>query len=106
MALGSRMLSGLLSISTSSGSPFTGTRAREFSVSLPVEICRRIPDADSRWDLWSPPVYGGSYWTSSLQYRALVAGARLSRTIGRYDTTLGYDKVAPLVVDYLQESRL
>ena len=41
---------------------------------------------------------------SSLLYRALVAGARLTRTIGRYDNTLGYDKVAPLVLDYLQES--
>jgi hypothetical protein len=40
-----------------------------------------------------------------LQYRALVAGARLSRTIGRYENTLGYDKVAPQVLDYLQESR-
>ena len=33
-----------------------------------------------------------------------MAGARLSRTIGRYDDTLGYDKIAPLVLDYLQES--
>jgi hypothetical protein len=62
-------------------------------------------NADHRWDLWWPPVWAGSYWTSSLQYRALVAGARLSRTIGRYGSTLGYDKVAPLVLDYLQESR-
>jgi glucoamylase len=56
----------------------------------------------SSWDLWWPPVWAGSFWTSSLQYRALVAGARLSRTIGRYDDTLGYDKIAPLVLDYLQ----
>ena len=33
-----------------------------------------------------------------------MAGARLSRTIGRYGDTLGYDKIAPLVLDYLQES--
>ncbi|KAF8259961.1 Six-hairpin glycosidase-like protein [Lactarius quietus] len=59
----------------------------------------------SSWDLWWAPVWAGSYWTSSLQYRALVAGARLSRTIGRYENTPGYDKVAPLVLDYLQESR-
>ena len=32
-----------------------------------------------------------------------MAGARLSRTIGRYGDTLGYDKIAPLVLDYLQE---
>jgi glucoamylase len=56
----------------------------------------------SSWDLWWPPVWAGSYWTSSLQYRALVAGARLSRTIGRYDNTLGYDKIAPMVLEYLQ----
>ncbi|KAI9457901.1 Six-hairpin glycosidase-like protein, partial [Russula earlei] len=38
---------------------------------------------ESSWDLWWPPVWGGSYWTASLQYRALLAGARLSRSVGR-----------------------
>ena len=70
-----------------------------------VVIRLLLPDADPRWDLWWPPVWAGSYWTSSLQYRALVAGSRLSRTIGRYDSTLGYDRIAPLVLDYIQESR-
>jgi hypothetical protein len=75
------------------------------SVLFHVYIFLLITGADLRWDLWWPPVWAGSYWTSSLQYRALVAGARLSHTIGRYYDTLGYDKIAPLVLDYLQESR-
>jgi hypothetical protein len=65
-----------------------------------------VANTNPRWDLWWAPVWAGSYWTSSLQHRALVAGARLSRTIGRYENTLRYDEVAPQVLDYLQESRL
>ena len=68
-------------------------------------IRHKVADIDPRWDLWWAPVWAGSYWTSSLQYRALVAGARLSRSIGRYENTLRYDEVAPQVLDYLQESR-
>jgi glucoamylase len=64
-----------------------------------------VADTGPRWDLWWAPVWAGSYWTSSLQYRALVAGARLSRTIGRYEDTPKYDEVAPQVLEYLQESR-
>ena len=67
----------------------------------------QIAEADLRWDLWWLPVWEGSCWSSSFQYRAVVAGARLrvSRTIGRYDRTLGHDKIATLDLDYLQESR-
>ena len=77
-----------------------------FKVVFHVEIRTIISHTGTSWDLWWGPVWAGSYWTSSLQYRALVAGARLSRTIGRYDNTPKYDKVAPLVLEYLQESRL
>ncbi|KAH9987018.1 glycoside hydrolase family 15 protein, partial [Russula compacta] len=35
----------------------------------------------SSWDLWWPPVWCGSYWTASLQYRALRAGARLGTSV-------------------------
>jgi len=54
------------------------------------------------WDLWWPPVWGGSYWTASLQYRALKAGARLSRNIGRVSSALGYESNASMILDYLQ----
>lgn len=49
-------------------------------------------------------MWGGSYWTSSLQYRALRAGARLSRLIGRETDDLAYDGVASSVLEYVQES--
>ncbi|KAI0062578.1 Six-hairpin glycosidase [Artomyces pyxidatus] len=56
----------------------------------------------SSWDLWWPPVWGGSYWTSSLQYRALRAGARLGRRIGRPENVVEYDSKASMVLDYMQ----
>jgi glucoamylase len=57
----------------------------------------------SSWDLWWPPVWGGSYWTASLQYRALRGGARLGRAIGRgLDVVDEYDHQASLVLDYMQ----
>jgi hypothetical protein len=49
-------------------------------------------------------VWGGSYWTASLQYRALQAGARLSRNIGRDSSALGYESHASMILDYLQVS--
>ncbi|KAH9969259.1 Six-hairpin glycosidase-like protein [Lactifluus volemus] len=58
----------------------------------------------SSWDLWWLPVWGGSYWTASLQYRALQAGARLGRIIGRDGSTLEYESQASNILDYLQES--
>ena len=57
-----------------------------------------------RWDLWWAPVWGGSYWTSSVQYRALRAGARLCRLIGRETDDHTYDGVASSVLEYVQES--
>lgn len=54
--------------------------------------------------MWWPPVWGGSYWTASLQYRALKAGARLSRDIGRDGSALGYESQASMILDYLQVS--
>jgi len=56
----------------------------------------------SSWDLWWPPVWGGSFWTASLQYRALRTGARLSLSIGRESSTLEYDSRASMILDYLQ----
>ncbi|KAI0267069.1 Six-hairpin glycosidase-like protein [Gloeopeniophorella convolvens] len=56
----------------------------------------------SSWDLWSPPVWGGSYWTASLQYRALRAGARLGRKMGRGYGTATYESHASTILDYLQ----
>jgi glucoamylase len=49
-------------------------------------------------------VLGGSYWTATLQYRALTAGARLSRSIGRADSAPEYERQASMILDYLQES--
>ncbi|KAI0060541.1 Six-hairpin glycosidase [Artomyces pyxidatus] len=57
---------------------------------------------ESSWDLWWPPVWGGSYWTASLQYRALRAGARLGRKIGRHANVAGYDSRASMILDYMQ----
>ncbi|KAI0044584.1 glycoside hydrolase family 15 protein [Auriscalpium vulgare] len=54
----------------------------------------------SSYDLWWPPVWGGSYWTAALQYRALIAGARLGHKIGR--DVVDYPKKAALVLDYMQ----
>ena len=49
-------------------------------------------------------MWGGSYWTASLQYRALKAGARLSRNIGRDGSAIGYESQASMILDYLQVS--
>jgi glucoamylase len=57
-----------------------------------------------RWDLWWPPVWGGSYWTASLQYRALRGGARLGRTLGRHNNVEEYDSHASMILDYMQVS--
>ncbi|KAN0109731.1 glycoside hydrolase family 15 protein [Russula decolorans] len=57
---------------------------------------------ESSWDLWWAPVWGGSYWTSSVQYRALRAGARLCRLIGRETDDRAYDGVASSVLEYVQ----
>ncbi|KAI0301059.1 Six-hairpin glycosidase-like protein [Multifurca ochricompacta] len=58
---------------------------------------------ETSWDLWWPPVWCGSYWTASLQYRALRGGARLGRAIGRgLDVVDEYDSRASLILDYLQ----
>jgi glucoamylase len=59
-----------------------------------------------RWDLWWAPVWAGSYWTSSVQYRALRAGARLCRLIGRETDDHTYAGVASSVLEYSQESAL
>jgi len=56
----------------------------------------------SSWDLWWSPVWGGSYWTASMQYRALKAGARVAQLIGRESDDLGYDGIAKSVLDYMQ----
>ncbi|KAF8494643.1 Six-hairpin glycosidase-like protein [Russula emetica] len=59
---------------------------------------------ESSWDLWWPTVWGGSYWTASLQYRALRGGARLGRAIGRgrENGVDEYDRQAAMVLDYMQ----
>lgn len=50
-------------------------------------------------------MWGGSYWTASLQYRALRGGARLGRAIGRgLDAVNEYDSQASLILDYMQAS--
>ncbi|KAI9455238.1 Six-hairpin glycosidase-like protein, partial [Lactarius psammicola] len=54
----------------------------------------------SSWDLWWPPVWGGSFWTASLQHRALRAGARLGRSIGRGDSAYEYESRASVILDY------
>jgi glucoamylase len=56
----------------------------------------------TRWDLWWPPVWGGSYWTASLQYRALRGGARLGRAIGRDNDVIEYDAHAAMILEYIQ----
>lgn len=55
------------------------------------------------WDIWRPPVWGGSYWTSSIQYRALIEGAQFGRKIGRGEDADFFESLASLVLDYLQE---
>ncbi|KAH9963444.1 Six-hairpin glycosidase-like protein [Lactifluus volemus] len=57
---------------------------------------------ESSWDLWWPPVWGGSYWTASLQYRALRGGARLGRNIDRDNDVVEYDAHASMILDYMQ----
>jgi glucoamylase len=50
-------------------------------------------------------VFGGSYWTASLQYRALRGGARLAREIHRgLDVVEEYETRASLILDYMQVS--
>ncbi len=58
------------------------------------------------WDLWVPPVWGGSYWTASLQYRALRSGAGLGRKIGRGGSSSSFDGRASVILEYLQERDL
>ena len=55
------------------------------------------------WDLWAPPVWGGSYWTASLQYRALRSGAHLGRKIGRGGGAASFEGRASVILEYLQE---
>ena len=62
-------------------------------------------DVHHRWDLWWDPVWGGSYWTASVQYRALIMGARIAKMIGRETDDLGYRGTAKCVLEYCQESR-
>ncbi|KAN0139655.1 glycoside hydrolase family 15 protein [Lactarius tabidus] len=50
----------------------------------------------STWDIWRPPVWGGSYWTSSMQYRALIEGAQFSRKIGRGEDADLFESLASL----------
>ncbi|KAI9449115.1 Six-hairpin glycosidase-like protein [Lactarius psammicola] len=59
---------------------------------------------ESSYDLWWLPVWAGSYWSASLQYRALVTGARLGRNIGRLDSVATYESQAAVIREYLQES--
>ena len=106
MAPGSPMFSGLPSTSTFNGSHSTGTKARMSGTSGMILHLLTRYHIHCRWDLWWTPVWAGSYWTSSVQYRALRAGARLSRLIGRETNGLGYDGVASSVLQYLQESIL
>ena len=55
------------------------------------------------WDIWRPPVWGGSYWTSSIQYRALIEGAQFGRKIGRGEDAAQFESLASLILDYIQE---
>jgi hypothetical protein len=77
-------------------------RARKFYVIL--QLYKQKLSVHRSWDLWWPPVWGGSYWTASLQYRALRAGARLGRSIGRDDSVFEYVSRASMILDYLQAS--
>ena len=104
MAPGSPMSSGLPSTSTSDGSRSTGTKARMFCISLYVTTLSSNSMPHRRWDLWWAPVWAGSYWTASVQYRALRAGARLCRLIGRETDDHTYAGVASNVLGYAQES--
>ncbi|KAI0244986.1 hypothetical protein BJV78DRAFT_1289773 [Lactifluus subvellereus] len=56
----------------------------------------------SRWDLWWPPVWGGSYWTASLQYCVLRGGAHLGHTIGHDNDVAKYDAHMSMLLDYMQ----
>ena len=55
------------------------------------------------WDIWRPAVWGGSYWTSSIQYRALIEGAQFGRKIGRGEDAALFESLASLILDYMQE---
>ncbi|KAI0266993.1 Six-hairpin glycosidase-like protein [Gloeopeniophorella convolvens] len=57
---------------------------------------------ESSWDLWWPPVWGGSFWTASLQHRALHTGARIAHSIGRGENAAEYENRASVILDYLQ----
>ncbi|KAF8266130.1 Six-hairpin glycosidase-like protein [Lactarius quietus] len=50
----------------------------------------------SSWDLWTPAVWGGSYWTASLQYRALLSGAHLGRKIERAESASSFEAQASM----------
>lgn len=55
-----------------------------------------------RYDLWWPPIWGGSYWTAALQYRTLKGGAALGRRLNIMQDVVDYEQKANLVLDYMQ----
>ena len=57
-----------------------------------------------RYDLWWPPIWGGSYWTAALQYRSLKSGAALGRKLNIMQDVVDYEQKASLVLDYMQVS--
>ncbi|VDB84180.1 unnamed protein product [Peniophora sp. CBMAI 1063] len=56
----------------------------------------------SSYDLWWPPIWGGSYWTAALQYRTLRGGAALGRRLNILQDVVDYEQKANLVLDYMQ----
>ncbi|KAH9055429.1 hypothetical protein EDB87DRAFT_1313417 [Lactarius vividus] len=51
-------------------------------------------------------VWGSSYWTASLQYRALRGGARLGCAVGRGMDAVEYDtRAQSWILDYMQRCR-
>ncbi|KAI0037742.1 glycoside hydrolase family 15 protein, partial [Auriscalpium vulgare] len=56
----------------------------------------------SSFDLWWPPVWGGVYWTSALQHRALHAVARLGRKLGREIDVKDFKNRATMILEYMQ----
>ena len=69
----------------------------QFPSPLALIICRTYS-----WDLWAPSVWAGSYWTASLQYRALITGAHLGRKIGRAESASSFESQAKVILAYLQ----